>query len=1399
MIERKIWLLWLLLVALAVSLVTIASVGATASDALASNAVQDVITIAEARGRPLGSTVTVEGIVTVAAGSYNAGFAIQDATAGIYVYPSSFVARSLGDTVILTGTLANYSCLLEITPSPSNIQFTGPGTVPDPRPYPTGAINEASEGWLAVITGTVSGLPGNPFTLNDGSGAAEVYVDSSTGISLAGIQNGDRLRVVGFNGQYDSSPCDSGWQVMPRMQSDVALLDTVPPVVLNTVPPDGATGVNPDKPIFATFDEAIRPSSVNTATFLLEGPGGEVDGAVGYDSSSHTASLIPSATLLPLSPYTATLTTGIEDVTGNPLAANYVWTFSTGPLDTTPPSIVARYPQPGAVDVLLNTYIVITFSEELDPATVVPANFGLVGPYGTVSWDAVTYDPLAYRATLNPRGLLLPTSGYTVSISAGVTDWAGLAVPEGQRTWSFVTQAEPEMLAFHGDLHNHTSYSDGSGTPQQAFAHGLACGLEFMAISDHSYAVSDSEWQDILDQAEAATQNGVFVGLRGFEYTQGAEGHASVYNTVRHATRTEIPGCTYCDYTPNLEQGVTVEGFYHWLAVTGTQALDSAGTVMQFNHPGWINFNDWTYHPEVEDVVELEEVGNGWGSSYTFSWEEWLRSLDYGWHVAATNNADDHTTGWGCTTPHRTGVVMAALTKEDLMDALSARRTFATEDSNYELFFKANGYWMGAEFPNTGQITFELWGGDPDGEPTTLVQVYTAEGQVVAEIAPNTADFQWSFTQDITPGVHYYFVLATQADGDRIVSSPVWTEDSEDVRLTDLTIQPSIPTIYNPSLLTARVSNRGAAAQALTVVFQVDGVPVGSVPVTAQPCTSGPCVDSYASLSWQPVAVGPVDITAELQGAPAGDNPEDNSRTLSLDVTDERIPLVLIDAGHNNVSVDANGLRQFVDDLTLHGYNILFNLDDITASDLNTETVKLLILNAYGPDPLSAAETQAIADFVAAGGNLWLNGMSDYAGSVWWANSLAGRMNGLVAAVETSAGAPIPIRFNDDEVLDGNNNNGYPWGVLWHSFPVSDTAGVGMNVLKIQSWSVCSLVDRSGTALEPADLGENGFIMVLGDMDPGTGTYGEPNRTHNSDADNEGDAYLYPEGVFLPSGAGYDLPGQAGRLFFYGDSNDPFNTFAYVAGDGKQNELFNLEAVMWLLGDPLQKMTVAQARYDPELDDTPENLDRLVWVEGAVTAGYGEFFDVLYVQDDTGGITVFAPAGTASGAVEPDFGRGDCVRVVGTVDVYQGDTEIQFFETEQVQVLTPTCVLSPTMTVSGSLPLPLSTYSATRETYEGWLAVVTGTVVSKNGEDTLWVDDGSGLARLFLDGYNGTWSDVQVGDRVRVAGMVSEDGLGERLRVRNHGAHPELPDDVLMLPPLPPSYKIYLPLVAKND
>jgi uncharacterized protein YdeI (BOF family) len=197
---------------------------------------------------------------------------------------------------------------------------------------------------------------------------------------------------------------------------------------------------------------------------------------------------------------------------------------------------------------------------------------------------------------------------------------------------------------------------------------------------------------------------------------------------------------------------------------------------------------------------------------------------------------------------------------------------------------------------------------------------------------------------------------------------------------------------------------------------------------------------------------------------------------------------------------------------------------------------------------------------------------------------------------------------------------------------------------------------------------------------------------------------------------------------------------------------------MWLMGEPLQKSTVAEARSQSAVNE-PDKLDQLVWVEGEITAAYGEFFNVLYVQDETGGLTVHAPAGD----IDPSaYGRGTQVRVVGTVGIYSGDTEIEFFEAEMVQVITPT--------IGEPLPLPMTTYLASLEESQGWLSVITGTVTTKVGIDNIFVDDGSGPVRIFLDGYNGNFNNVQVNDLVRVTGLVSKTGRRTDA-VRNYGMH----------------------------
>jgi hypothetical protein len=102
--------------------------------------------------------------------------------------------------------------------------------------------------------------------------------------------------------------------------------------VTSTVPADTATGVGINQAINATFSTAMDPATITTGTFTLAGPGTTtfVTGTVTYNAASNIATFTPASNLAASALFTATVTTGAKDLAGNPLAANKVWTFTTG-------------------------------------------------------------------------------------------------------------------------------------------------------------------------------------------------------------------------------------------------------------------------------------------------------------------------------------------------------------------------------------------------------------------------------------------------------------------------------------------------------------------------------------------------------------------------------------------------------------------------------------------------------------------------------------------------------------------------------------------------------------------------------------------------------------------------------------------------------------------------------------------------------------------------------------------------------------------------------------------------------------------------------------------------------------------------------------------------------------
>jgi hypothetical protein len=113
--------------------------------------------------------------------------------------------------------------------------------------------------------------------------------------------------------------------------SGAANPDTTPPTVVSTSPADKAAGVSVAGAITVTFSEDMNGGTVTPSTFLLEdGSGSPVDGTV--VCAGPTATFTPSDNLAYATSYAATVTTGVTDLAGNPMADDHNWSFTTSPV-----------------------------------------------------------------------------------------------------------------------------------------------------------------------------------------------------------------------------------------------------------------------------------------------------------------------------------------------------------------------------------------------------------------------------------------------------------------------------------------------------------------------------------------------------------------------------------------------------------------------------------------------------------------------------------------------------------------------------------------------------------------------------------------------------------------------------------------------------------------------------------------------------------------------------------------------------------------------------------------------------------------------------------------------------------------------------------------------------------
>ena len=232
-------------------------------------------------------------------------------------------------------------------------------------------------------------------------------------------------------------------------------VDQTAPTVVSTSPANNATSINVNTVITAELSEALNAASITNTSVLLQNGAISVPATLGYTPGSTTITLTPASPLSEKTLYTVTLKGGagvdrIVDVAGNALAADYVWSFTTG--DFTAPTVVSTSPASNATAVAVNTVITAEVSEALDAASV--TNTSVLLQNGAITVPATLgYTPGSTTITLTPASPLSEKTLYTVTLKGGVgadriLDVAGNALA-ADYVWSFTTvdQTAPTVVS----------------------------------------------------------------------------------------------------------------------------------------------------------------------------------------------------------------------------------------------------------------------------------------------------------------------------------------------------------------------------------------------------------------------------------------------------------------------------------------------------------------------------------------------------------------------------------------------------------------------------------------------------------------------------------------------------------------------------------------------------------------------------------------------------------------------------------------------------------------------------------------------------------------------------------------------------------------------------------------
>ena len=194
----------------------------------------EVVPIATARALPDGTEATIEGVALTGATFSDGGGYVADTGAGIAVIVTDATFER-GELLRLSGMIDDRFAQRTLRVEAAGIVRLGMAPEPSPPiPATTGAVDEAVEGVLVRVAGTIVGpastlTTGVALDLDDGSGPVRLVVGTSTGIDTAVWDDGTALELVGVVGQRDATGSGiSGYRVQPRDGTDILSVGAPP-------------------------------------------------------------------------------------------------------------------------------------------------------------------------------------------------------------------------------------------------------------------------------------------------------------------------------------------------------------------------------------------------------------------------------------------------------------------------------------------------------------------------------------------------------------------------------------------------------------------------------------------------------------------------------------------------------------------------------------------------------------------------------------------------------------------------------------------------------------------------------------------------------------------------------------------------------------------------------------------------------------------------------------------------------------------------------------------------------------------------------------------------------------------------------------------------------------------